>query len=56
MNILYRNSQNEVIFSNLNEICMKCEEACTSEGSIIRCPIFTNDEIRQGKKQNAPNH
>lgn len=52
MNILYRNSHNEVIFSNLNEICMKCEEACTSEGSIIRCPIFTNDEIRQGKKQN----
>ena len=52
MNILYRNSQNDVVFSNLTEQCCKCEESCSSEGSIFKCPVYTNEEIRQGKKKN----
>lgn len=52
MRILFRNSQSEVAFNNLAEQCYKCEESCLSDGAIFKCPVYTGEEIRQGKKRN----
>ncbi len=52
MKILFRDSKNDVAFNNLAEQCLKCEVTCTSDGTVFKCPVYTNEEIRQGKKQN----
>lgn len=51
MKILVRDAQKEIIFKNLDNTCLKCEEECKNEGSIYSCPVNRDIEIRQGKKQ-----
>lgn len=53
MKILLRDSNNIVFFDNLDPQCFSCEEQCNSDGTIFKCPIYTGDEFRQGKKINS---
>ncbi|MEI8085305.1 MAG: hypothetical protein WCG93_03705 [Paludibacter sp.] len=52
MKIQFKDANNQSVFDNLAEECYKCEEECFSEGCIVKCPVYTNEEIRQGKKKN----
>ncbi len=50
MKIVVRDSQGEIIFKEANNICLKCEKGCNSEGVIFLCPNNKTEETRQGKK------
>lgn len=49
MKILVRDKQGEIIFQNIDSVCLKCETECKNECSIFLCPD-NNDELRQGKR------
>jgi hypothetical protein len=50
MKILVRDAQKEIIFKNLDNVCLKCEKDCENEGTIFQCPVNITTETRQGKR------
>jgi len=50
MKILVRDAQKEIIFKNLDNVCLKCEKDCENEGTIFQCPVNITSETRQGKR------
>lgn len=48
MKILVRDPQKEIIFKNLDNVCLKCEKECNNEGAIFQCPVDNTQETRQG--------
>lgn len=48
MKILVRDNKEEIIFKNLDDQCILCEENCNIIGVVFKCPN-SNDETRQGK-------
>jgi light-regulated signal transduction histidine kinase (bacteriophytochrome) len=49
MRILIRDIEKNIVFENLDSQCYSCEQKCTTEGHLCKCPASPEKELRQGK-------